>query len=272
MLLCKETNYFIFKRKKFVGFEVFTAVVMKSIIFWDMTPCSQLSCTWRFGGTYRLHLQGRWLATCLLDGLLNYSSTLKMEAIRSSEASGATQRTTRRHIPEDDTLQKKSYSTTPQDQNTADNYSTRPQELRFYKTVIHRVHKIPSLGRNSVSAYFSHLCYTSGPMRPKLIAKNNNKQGEDCILWSNSLRHFFTFFIWLCFKYLTQHFFLKQADLCFLPPSKSQSPPFLQNRWAEARMWNTDDAIIGRANPKYTAENLFQRHSESHTHVECPSA
>jgi hypothetical protein len=26
-----------------VGFEVFTAVVMKSIIFWDMTPCSPLS-------------------------------------------------------------------------------------------------------------------------------------------------------------------------------------------------------------------------------------
>jgi hypothetical protein len=25
-----------------VGFEVFTAVVMKSIIFWDMTPCSPL--------------------------------------------------------------------------------------------------------------------------------------------------------------------------------------------------------------------------------------
>jgi hypothetical protein len=24
----------------YVGFEVFTAVVMKSIIFWDMTPCS----------------------------------------------------------------------------------------------------------------------------------------------------------------------------------------------------------------------------------------
>jgi hypothetical protein len=27
-----------------VGFEVFTAVVMKSIIFWDVTPCSLLSC------------------------------------------------------------------------------------------------------------------------------------------------------------------------------------------------------------------------------------
>jgi hypothetical protein len=33
-----------------VGFEVFTAVVMKSIIFWDMTLCSPLSCTRRFGG------------------------------------------------------------------------------------------------------------------------------------------------------------------------------------------------------------------------------
>jgi hypothetical protein len=85
-----------------VEFGVFTAVVMKSIIFWDMTPCSPLNCTRRFGGTYRLHLQGQ-LATCLLAGLLNYS-TLKMEAIRSSETSGAIQRTTRRHIPEDDTL------------------------------------------------------------------------------------------------------------------------------------------------------------------------
>jgi hypothetical protein len=42
-----------------VGFEVFTAVVLKSIFFWDMTPCSALSGTIRFGGTYRLHLQGR---------------------------------------------------------------------------------------------------------------------------------------------------------------------------------------------------------------------
>jgi hypothetical protein len=32
---------------------------------------------------------------------------LKMEAIRSSETSGTTLRTTRRHIPEDDTLRKK---------------------------------------------------------------------------------------------------------------------------------------------------------------------
>jgi hypothetical protein len=42
-----------------VGFGVFTAVVMKSIIFWGVTPCSLLRCNRRFGGTYRLHLQGR---------------------------------------------------------------------------------------------------------------------------------------------------------------------------------------------------------------------
>jgi hypothetical protein len=42
-----------------VGFEVFTAVAMKSIIFWDVTPCSLLRCHRRFGGTYRLHFQGR---------------------------------------------------------------------------------------------------------------------------------------------------------------------------------------------------------------------
>jgi hypothetical protein len=28
---------------KDVGFEVFTAVVLKNIFFWDMTPCSALS-------------------------------------------------------------------------------------------------------------------------------------------------------------------------------------------------------------------------------------
>jgi hypothetical protein len=42
-----------------VGFEVLTAVVMKSSIFWDITPCSPLKVNRSFGGTYRLHLQGR---------------------------------------------------------------------------------------------------------------------------------------------------------------------------------------------------------------------
>jgi hypothetical protein len=42
-----------------VGFEILTAVVKKSTIFWDIGPCSPLSVNRRFGGTYRLRLQGR---------------------------------------------------------------------------------------------------------------------------------------------------------------------------------------------------------------------
>jgi hypothetical protein len=34
-------------------------MVMKSTIFWDITPCSPLRVDLRFGGTYRLDLQGR---------------------------------------------------------------------------------------------------------------------------------------------------------------------------------------------------------------------
>jgi hypothetical protein len=44
---------------KYVGFEAFTVAVMKSTIFWDITPCSPLSVNRRFRGTYRLHLQGQ---------------------------------------------------------------------------------------------------------------------------------------------------------------------------------------------------------------------
>jgi hypothetical protein len=42
----------------YARFEVFTAVTIKNAIFWDVAPCT--SCVnQRFGGTYRLHLQGR---------------------------------------------------------------------------------------------------------------------------------------------------------------------------------------------------------------------
>jgi hypothetical protein len=41
------------------GFEVLTGVVMKSSIFWDVTPCSPLKLKRRFGETCGLHLQGR---------------------------------------------------------------------------------------------------------------------------------------------------------------------------------------------------------------------
>jgi hypothetical protein len=65
---------------EFVGLEVFTAVVINSIIFWDMTPCSPLS----------------------VNQLS--PSTLKMEAICFTKTSADTQRTTWRHIPDGDTV------------------------------------------------------------------------------------------------------------------------------------------------------------------------
>jgi hypothetical protein len=41
------------------GFAVLTALVIKSCIFWDITPCSPLKVNLRFGVTCRLHLQGQ---------------------------------------------------------------------------------------------------------------------------------------------------------------------------------------------------------------------
>jgi hypothetical protein len=65
-----------------LGFEVFTAVVMKSTVFWDITPCSPLSVKRRFGGKYRLHLHGR----------------------RNVQHETSKQAPTRRYMPEVDTL------------------------------------------------------------------------------------------------------------------------------------------------------------------------
>jgi hypothetical protein len=63
-----------------VGFEVLTAVVMKSSFFRDITRYSQLKVNRRFRGTCRLHRQGRrkgqarnyqdLFATCFHDGFL----------------------------------------------------------------------------------------------------------------------------------------------------------------------------------------------------------
>jgi hypothetical protein len=38
-------------------FEVFTGVIMKNAVFWDVTPRGYCMNRW-FGGTYRLHHQG----------------------------------------------------------------------------------------------------------------------------------------------------------------------------------------------------------------------
>jgi hypothetical protein len=59
-----------------VGFEVLAAVIMKCAIFWDITQCTPLKVSRRFGGTYHLHIPRDFtLVSCSV-----YSSTLKMEA------------------------------------------------------------------------------------------------------------------------------------------------------------------------------------------------
>jgi hypothetical protein len=75
---------------------------MKSIIFWNMTPCSPLSVNRRFGGTCRLNLQGRRNKFSKKPASKQVPPAL--EAICSSETSVETQRTTWRYIPEDGTL------------------------------------------------------------------------------------------------------------------------------------------------------------------------
>jgi Ca2+/Na+ antiporter len=82
---------------------------MKKAVFWDVAPC-RYCVNRRFGGTYRLHLHGRREKNprarnqreqmLIVSTYSLFSSTLKMEAISSSEISVNTI-STRRHIPED---------------------------------------------------------------------------------------------------------------------------------------------------------------------------
>jgi hypothetical protein len=55
-----------------VGFEALTVMTMKNMVLWLVTPCSWETVL-SIGGTYRLHLQGFLLVSCLA-----YSFTLKM--------------------------------------------------------------------------------------------------------------------------------------------------------------------------------------------------
>jgi hypothetical protein len=49
----------ILKTTLIVGYEVLTALTMKSSTFWDITTCSPVKVNGRFEGTYHLHLQQR---------------------------------------------------------------------------------------------------------------------------------------------------------------------------------------------------------------------
>jgi hypothetical protein len=85
--------------------------MLKNAVFWNVALCKSCANI-RFGGTYRLHLQGRklreqganvsrWLQHA--GSSLADFSTLKMEAIRFSETLVHT-KFTWRHIPEDSIL------------------------------------------------------------------------------------------------------------------------------------------------------------------------
>jgi hypothetical protein len=54
------------KKKSYVKSEVLIAVNIKSIIFWDVTPCSLLEVYRRFRGTYYLHLRNNKTVSSLM--------------------------------------------------------------------------------------------------------------------------------------------------------------------------------------------------------------
>jgi hypothetical protein len=90
-----------------IGFEVHTAVLMKSPVFWNITPCSLLKVNRRFGGIYRLHRQVPRIKPSkkpAWNQVPGKASTLNTEATCSSETSVDFQRTTRRYIQDDRTL------------------------------------------------------------------------------------------------------------------------------------------------------------------------
>jgi hypothetical protein len=69
MIFANGTSIIISNENFEVGFEVLTAVVLKSTIFWDITPCSPLRVNQRFGGTNHhsaCHLLSRWFLAQLI--------------------------------------------------------------------------------------------------------------------------------------------------------------------------------------------------------------
>jgi hypothetical protein len=81
-----------------VGSDIATAVLMRSSILCDITPCSPSRITRRFGGTCRL------LPVSRRFFCLAYFSTLKLGATRLYEMYIDFEQTTRRYVPEGTTL------------------------------------------------------------------------------------------------------------------------------------------------------------------------
>jgi hypothetical protein len=85
---------------KYAGFEILTAVVMRSSIFWDITPCNALKITGILDEHFTTVFRADAKLCMLLVSCLAYSSTLKTEARFSSKMLVDFQQTTWRNIPE----------------------------------------------------------------------------------------------------------------------------------------------------------------------------
>jgi predicted GIY-YIG superfamily endonuclease len=111
-----------------------------------MTLCSTLSFNRRFGGTYRLHLQSR-----------------RSRFSKPASKQVATQRTTRRHIPEDDTLQ-----------------NHRCENLKSYTTLYLFTCSLnsPNINNketaNKIRKQIKHVC-TNKKQKRQLVFLDNNK-------------------------------------------------------------------------------------------------
>jgi hypothetical protein len=102
------TRRLVIITKQCVGSEVLTAIAMNAVIFWDTAPCSPYTI-WRFGGTYHLCPHGGKLAeqetsltTCCI--LVSWYTDFWPSIWIWFETS-VRMPTTRRYIPEDDTIQ-----------------------------------------------------------------------------------------------------------------------------------------------------------------------
>jgi hypothetical protein len=87
-----------------IAVQVLTAVVMKSFVFWDITPCSPLSINRRFGGSCGHTLHGRRINRKNVDFLLDLFFDPEMGATFCSKMSVDIQQNTWHYIREDRTI------------------------------------------------------------------------------------------------------------------------------------------------------------------------
>jgi hypothetical protein len=99
---CKMSLHFSQKFKSFwnnwlLGFEVLTAVIIKSLL-WDIAPCGPLKINRRFRGTYRLYLQDRRISRTRYQHGSRWRSSLLKRRLTFSGLNGVM-------LPEDNSFQ-----------------------------------------------------------------------------------------------------------------------------------------------------------------------